>query len=163
VHTDKEALVRTSFLRLGACLPWAGVALNAAGLGNRTFVAANKGSDTGFCPPTAPCQTLAYALTQTAPDGEVILVESGEYGTATITQSVSVSVTPGIYAGITASGFGSLGVYINAGASAVVVLRGLTFVSVGAYSGIRVDSAGGSTSRTASSWAHSRTGSKKRL
>jgi hypothetical protein len=112
------------------------LAVSAGGQANRTFVAANKGSDTGVCPPTAPCQTLAYALTQTNAGGEVILLESGEYGTATITQSVSVSVTPGIYAGITV-GSGA-GISVNAGVSDVVTLRGLSFISFGGFSGVGV-------------------------
>jgi hypothetical protein len=89
---------------------------------SRTFVS-GVGTDTGSCPLAAPCRTFAYALTQTAPTGEIIVLTSAGYGTVTITQAVSIINTSN-FAGVTvASGNG---ITINAGANDSVTLRGLT-------------------------------------
>jgi len=58
-------------------------------LASRTFVSVT-GTDTGSCPTAEPCRTFAYALTQTAPSGEIIVLSSGGYGTVTINQAVSI-------------------------------------------------------------------------
>jgi hypothetical protein len=88
----------------------------------RTFVL-GTGTDTGACTLTAPCRTFAYALTQTAPSGEIIVLGSGGYGAVTITQAVSIINTSN-FAGVTvASGNG---ITINAGTNDSVTLRGLT-------------------------------------
>src|SRR6202166_273741 len=94
----------------------------AVGTASRTFVS-GTGSDTGSCPLATPCRTFAYALTQTAPSGEIIVLSSAGYGPVIITQSVSIINTSN-FAGITvASGNG---ITINAGTNDSVVLRGLT-------------------------------------
>jgi hypothetical protein len=81
------------------------------------------GTDTGACAITAPCRTFAYALTQTAASGEIIVLTSGGYGSVTITQGVSIINTSN-FAGVTvASGNG---ITINAGTNDSVTLRGLT-------------------------------------
>src|SRR6202142_776892 len=91
----------------------------AVGTASRTFVS-GTGADTGVCPVTTPCRTFAYALTQTAPSGEIIVLSSAGYGPVTITQSVSIINTSN-FAGVTvASGNG---ITINAGP---VTIRGLT-------------------------------------
>jgi hypothetical protein len=96
----------------------------AVGTSARTFVSGSPpGSDTGTCPITAPCRTFAYALTQTAPSGEIIVLSSGGYGAVTIGQAVSI-INVGNFAGVTvASGNG---ITINANTNDSVVLRGLT-------------------------------------
>jgi hypothetical protein len=94
----------------------------ALALSSRTFVS-GVGSDTGACSVTTPCRTFAYALTQTAPSGEIIVLTSAGYGTVTINQAVSIINTSN-FAGVTvASGNG---ITINAGTSDSVTLRGLT-------------------------------------
>jgi hypothetical protein len=94
----------------------------AVGTASRTFVS-GVGSDTGTCPLATPCRTFAYALTQTAPSGEIIVLTSAGYGTVTITQAVSIINTSN-FAGVTvASGDG---ITISAGANDSVTLRGLT-------------------------------------
>lgn len=40
------------------------------------------------------------ALTQVNPDGEVLVLDSGAYGTMTIAQGVTITAPPGVYAGI---------------------------------------------------------------
>jgi hypothetical protein len=89
---------------------------------SRTFVSVT-GTDSGSCPTAEPCRTFAYALTQTAPSGEIIVLSSGGYGAVTINKAVSIINTSN-FAGVTvASGDG---ITINAGASDSIVLRGLT-------------------------------------
>jgi hypothetical protein len=89
---------------------------------NRTFVS-GTGNDAGTCAITAPCRTFAYALTQTAASGEIIVLSSGGYGSVTIGQPVSIINTSN-FAGITvASGNG---ITINAGVNDSVVLRGIS-------------------------------------
>ena len=48
------------------------------------------GSDSGGCGLTAPCRTFAYALTQTAVSGEIIVLSSAGYGPVTIGKAVSI-------------------------------------------------------------------------
>ena len=94
----------------------------ALALSSRTFVS-GTGTDTGSCPLATPCRTFAYALTQTASNGEIIVLSSAGYGTVTITQAVSIINTSN-FAGVTvASGNG---ITINAGTNDSVTLRGLT-------------------------------------
>jgi hypothetical protein len=94
----------------------------ALALSSRTFVS-GVGTDTGTCPVATPCRTFAYALTQTAPSGEIIVLSSAGYGTVTINQAVSIINTSN-FAGVTvASGNG---ITINAGTTDSVTLRGLT-------------------------------------
>jgi hypothetical protein len=115
------------------------VASSSALAANRTFVS-GTGADTGSCPVTAPCRTFAYALTQTASNGEIIVLSSAGYGAVTISQSVSIINTSN-YAGVTV-GSGD-GITINAGVNDSVVLRGLTIDGGGTGSnGIVVNSGG---------------------
>jgi hypothetical protein len=94
----------------------------AVGTAARTFVS-GVGSDAGACPVNTPCRTFAYALTQTAPSGEIIVLTSAGYGTVIINQAISIINTSN-FAGITvASGNG---ITINAGVNDSVTLRGLT-------------------------------------
>jgi len=71
------------------------------------------------------------ALTQTAPGGEVVVLDSGGYGPApvTITHAVSIIAPAGVYAGISVTS--GAGIDINAGGSDTVILRGLTVASQG--------------------------------
>jgi hypothetical protein len=88
----------------------------------RTFVS-GVGTDTGSCPLATPCRTFAYALTQTAPSGEIIVLSSAGYGAVTITQAISI-INVGYFAGVTVNG--GDGITVNAGAGDSVTLRGLT-------------------------------------
>src|SRR5437588_2416029 len=112
----------------------------AAGTAQRTFVSAATGNDANPCSRTAPCRNFAAAIAQTAAGGEVIVLDSGGYGTVTISQSVSLISPPGVYAGITA--FSGNAIEINAGASDSVTLRGLTPNGLGGGIGLNVDAVG---------------------
>jgi hypothetical protein len=117
-----------------------GVASSPALAANRTFVS-GLGTDTGTCAITAPCRTFAYALTQTAASGEIIVLTSGGYGSVTITQAVSIINTSN-FAGVTvASGNG---ITVTAGANDVVVLRGITVDGGGTGANGIVFNSGGS-------------------
>ena len=111
----------------------------ALALSSRTFVS-GVGTDTGTCPVATPCRTFAYALTQTAPSGEIIVLSSAGYGTVTINQAVSIINTSN-FAGVTvASGNG---ITINAGTTDSVTLRGLTVDGGGTGSNGIVFNSGG--------------------
>ena len=88
----------------------------------RTFVSIS-GRDQGSC--QNPCLTFQYALSQTGVGGEVIAVDSGNFGPVTITNSVTIEAAPGVYAGITPVA-SNAGVTVNGISGASVVLRGLT-------------------------------------
>lgn len=134
-------------LRLGMLLVIALSAGTAQATAQRTFVA-TYGSDTNSCSLALPCRAFAAAIAQTSPGGEVIVLNSGGYGPVTITQSVSIISPPGVYAGISVTSTPGNGVTIAAGASDIVILRGLTLTGPGVpygesgNDGIDVQSAG---------------------
>lgn len=92
---------------------------------NRTFVSGH-GADSSGCSITAPCRSFAYAIGQTNPGGEIVVLDSAGYGAVTITQAVSITNEQGVEAAITASSGGGNGITINAGAGDVVNLTGIT-------------------------------------
>jgi hypothetical protein len=75
-------------------------------------------------------------LAQVNPDGEVLVLNSGAYGSMSITQGVTVVAPPGVYAGISVFP-GSDGITINA-PGAKVVLKGLTVNGQGGNNGIQI-------------------------
>jgi hypothetical protein len=112
----------------------------AQGTSGRDFISTN-GVDTGTCDIAAPCRTIAFALTQLANNGELVFLNSGGYGPATITQGVTLSAE-GVHASISAPS--SSGLTINA-PSQTVTVRGLTILGDGPMSsddGITVTSVG---------------------
>src|SRR5262249_6314859 len=92
----------------------------------RTFVSAGTGSDLNACSRSAPCRSFTAALAVTNAGGEVIALDSGGYGPFTVSKAVSITSPGGVYAGLTVPS--GTGVTINAGASDVVRLSGLTIV-----------------------------------
>jgi len=94
---------------------------------NRTFVS-GKGMDTNPCSATAPCRGFAQALSVTNAGGEITVLDSAGYGPVTITKAVTITAI-GVEAAITATT--TDGIDINAGASDVVTLRGLTLTQTG--------------------------------
>jgi hypothetical protein len=87
------------------------------------------------CSITAPCRSFAAAIAQTIAGGEVIVLDSAGFGPVTITQSVTITAPPGVYAGISVPASAPIGVLINAPAGKIV-LRGLTINSTGGMMGI---------------------------
>ena len=107
-------------------------------LANRVFVSARSGNNANSCDNVAtPCQTFAGAVTQLNPDGEVIVLDSGGYGSVTITQGVTIEAPAGVTAFVHPPSGDAI--TVNAG-SGTVTLRGLT-LNVG-DNGIKVNSVG---------------------
>jgi hypothetical protein len=105
----------------------------------RTFVSAQHGSDSNPCSVASPCRTFAAAISAVAAGGEVVVLDSGGYGQFTVSKAVSVETPAGIYAGVSATA--GDGIDVSAGASDIVVLRGLTVYGFsGANDGINFTS-----------------------
>ncbi|MBK8569514.1 MAG: right-handed parallel beta-helix repeat-containing protein [Nitrosomonadales bacterium] len=102
----------------------------------RAFVS-QDGSDGNNCSLATPCRTFAKVVTVVDTDGEVLVLDSAGYGPVTLTQSISLTAAPGVYAGITvASGSG-----VTIAANIDVVLRGLTINGLGGADGITMSGA----------------------
>jgi hypothetical protein len=108
----------------------------------RTFVS-TAGSDANACSLGAPCRTFAAAIAQTSPSGEIVVLDSGGYGPATINKSVAITAPPGVYAGISVTSAGGTGVTVN-GAGIDVALRGLTINATATGTTTGISFAGGS-------------------
>jgi hypothetical protein len=108
---------------------------------SRTWVSGALGNDANPCTRAAPCLTFAAALAQTTPGGEIDVLDPGDFGPLTITQSLSImGDTAGVSGAMIASGAG--GIVVNAGGNDVVTLHGLTFNGLNAsLSGIVINSA----------------------
>jgi hypothetical protein len=99
----------------------------------RTCVSMAKGSDansSSFCHCTTPCRTFATAAANTLADGEITVLDPGDYGGLMITRSLSINNDSEGEASITVSG-GTTGIIVNAAPGAYVNLRGLTVQGVG--------------------------------
>jgi len=99
----------------------------------RTCVSQAKGSDanaSSSCHCTTPCRTFAVAHNNTLTDGEITVLDPGDYGGLTITKSISINNDSGGEASMTVSG-GTTGIIVNAAAGSYVNLRGLTIQGVG--------------------------------
>jgi hypothetical protein len=104
----------------------------------RTWVS-GVGDDVNPCSRTAPCKTFAGAISKTAAGGEIDALDPGGYGAVTITKSMTLDGSH-THAGLLAPGTNA--VVVNAGATGVVVLRGLSIQGAGqGLAGIRVVSA----------------------
>jgi uncharacterized delta-60 repeat protein len=99
------------------------VASSPPALPQRSFVA-SYGTDAGPCSVAAPCRTLARALKNTARGGEVLLLDSADFGSATILTSVSV-VAPQNARPAVAAATGLEALTVSATPSDTIVLRGL--------------------------------------
>jgi len=107
----------------------------ASAQATRTWVS-GVGDDVNPCSRTAPCKTFAGTISKTAAGGEINCIDPGGFGAVTITKSITISCED-VESGVLVSG--TNGIIVNAGASDVVVLRGLDFfgVSTPALNGIR--------------------------
>src|SRR6266540_4189544 len=96
----------------------------------RTCVSWLRGDDANTCHCSQPCRTFTRAHGQTLSNGEITVLDPGDYGGLTITRSISINNDSGGEASITVSG-GTTGIIVNAPADAYVNLRGLTIQGVG--------------------------------
>src|SRR5438270_8195337 len=108
------------------------IAVPAAAQATRTWVS-GVGDDANPCSRTAPCKTFAGAISKTAAGGEIDAIDSGGYGTLTITKAITID-GHNVMAGVLASG--NNGFTITAGATDVVTLRGLSITSTQATPGL---------------------------
>jgi len=117
----------------------------------RTWVSATAGSDTNPCTRAEPCRDLASAVNAVAPEGEVVILDSGSYDGFEVTKSVQVVAPDGVHAvispmtGIAVPGDteGHLAAVLVNAPGATVVLRNLTVNSYGSVTdAIRVTAVG---------------------
>src|SRR4051794_33720707 len=90
----------------------------ASAQATRTWVS-GVGDDVNPCSRTAPCKTFAGAISKTATTGEINCLDSGGFGTLTITKSITVRCN-GVIAGVLASGVPGFTVNLPAGGKAVL-------------------------------------------
>jgi hypothetical protein len=121
---------------LAVALAGALAAFDVCAAAQRTFVA-SSGNDANPCSLLAPCRGFAAAIAQTNAGGEVVVLDSAGYGTIpSISQSITISAPPGVYAGISvASGDG---ITIDGAGVPRVVLRGLTINGQGGNNGVTI-------------------------
>ncbi len=113
------------------------IPLRAGGVKNYV---ATYGLDTNPCSIASPCRSLAHAVDATDAGGEVIVLDTGGYGTMTITKSISI-IAVGMYASVT-PGSGANGITVNAGAGDQILIKGLTIKGAGGNSGIKANTVG---------------------
>ncbi|BDI32630.1 outer membrane protein B [Capsulimonas corticalis] len=113
-----------TFRSMTSTLAVVGVALafatTAHAQATRTWVS-GVGDDVNPGSRTAPCKTIAGAISKTAAGGEIDALDPGGFGTITITKALTLDGGAGQVASILASGVS--GITINAGPSDVVTIR----------------------------------------
>jgi len=121
----------SSSLAIAVALIAIGLATPVLGASQRTFVA-SFGADVGTCALLAPCRSFDYAISQTNPGGEVVILDTAGYGGMTIKKSIKIIGPSGVYGGISVLGGASptTGIVVNAGDTDVITLRGLDISGV---------------------------------
>lgn len=105
----------------------------------RAFVS-TSGSDSNPGTRESPCRSFQAALALTAPGGEVVALDSGDYAAFVIDKAVTVAAAPEAYAAIAVSS--GDGIYVRAGGLDAVVLRNLVLTGVGGRHGIFFETGG---------------------
>jgi hypothetical protein len=105
-----------------ACSFLIALSTSAHAVNIRSFVSAN-GSDTNPCTRPLPCRTLQTAHNNTSGGGEISMLDPADYGTVTITRSISI-INDGVAAGVLVPA-GQTGITIITDSNAEVLLRGL--------------------------------------
>lgn len=102
----------------------------------RTWVS-GVGDDANPCSRTAPCKTFAGAISKTAANGEISVLDPGGFGAVTITKNISI-VADGNEGGILAAGTNGI-IISNNTTPPKVFLKGLILEGAGTgLSGIRI-------------------------
>ena len=126
--------IRITTLAISGMLLGLGFAAPASAQASRTWVS-GVGDDANPCSRTAPCKTFAGAISKTQPAGEIDCLDSGGFGTVTITQSITIDCGEG--SGGAPGGIlnaGTAGVIVN-GSAIKVILRNLTINGAGTTPG----------------------------
>jgi hypothetical protein len=114
----------------------------------RVFVA-SYGNDSGPCTFLSPCRTFQQAVNVVDAGGEVTAIDSAGFGPILIHKSVTVTSPDGVEAGIVPEGFSnSYAIYVQAGATDEIVLRGLTLNGSGVGANGIIFNSGGSLTIT---------------
>jgi nitrous oxidase accessory protein NosD len=113
--------MKTLICGLAALVFSAFLAPQALAQATRTWVS-GVGDDANPCSRTAPCKTFAGAISKTASEGIIMVLDPGGFGSVTITKSITIEGN-GSNAGIVAPGTDAIN--INA-AGITVVLRNLS-------------------------------------
>jgi hypothetical protein len=129
------AILRTRLLQSLPILIFALAFPRPAGAqATRTWVS-GVGDDANPCSRTAPCKTFAGAISKTAINGEIDVLDPGGFGAVTITKSITIDGT-GTFASILASSTTGITINITTTAAqdplATVRLRGLSINGAGA-------------------------------
>jgi hypothetical protein len=136
----KVALWTILLMILIGSLPGAVQAQSAAQAQNLSYVS-GTGQDGGPCSQSQPCRTFKAALALTAAGGVIYVLNSADYGPATINQGVTI--TSKYAAGVLAAS-GMSGITISAGSNDVITLSGLDIDGAGAgANGIQFTSGAG--------------------
>jgi hypothetical protein len=90
------------------------------------------GDDANPCSRTMPCKTFAGAIAKTGAGGEIDALDPGNFGTVTITKSITIDGGGGTVAGIFVAGANGIVITDSGAGTAVVTLRNLDIVGVGA-------------------------------
>jgi parallel beta helix pectate lyase-like protein len=123
MKNTKHLLVLTVLVFFATAVP-------ARAQATRTWVS-GVGDDLNPCSRTAPCKTFAGAISKTATDGVINVLDPGGFGTVTITKALTID--GGGAEGSVLLGMGVDGIVVsNPGGSAVVTLRNLSIYGVGA-------------------------------
>src|SRR5215813_5708177 len=101
---------RTLIQSLALLIFMLGLSSVAQAQATRTWVS-GVGDDVNPCSRTAPCKTFAGAISKTAKDGEISVLDPGGYGAVTITKSIYINGTHG-------AGYGSI---LNASVNGVII------------------------------------------
>lgn len=113
-------------MRVALCVLVSLVAAPSFAQATRTWVS-GVGDDVNPCSRTAPCKTLAGAISKTAAGGEINAIDPGGFGAVTITKAITIDLH-NVQGGVLVSG--TSGITINAGTNDVVVLRGLDLMGL---------------------------------
>ncbi|HEV2682677.1 MAG TPA: hypothetical protein VGV14_19410 [Rhodanobacter sp.] len=106
---------------------------------SRTWVS-GVGDDANPCSRTAPCKTFAGAISKTAANGEISVLDPGGFGAVTITKAITIN-GGGELASVLVSGTNAI--VIAAGPTDTVILRNLEFNGIGTgVDGVLIQSAG---------------------
>jgi hypothetical protein len=103
----------------------------------QTWVSAAVGSDSNGCSRTAPCRTFAHAVAVTPVWGQVSVVDPGDYGSVTISESMTID-GGNMVTNVTTSG---TSITVQAG-TGIVKLRNMSLHGNGATTGINYVSGG---------------------
>ena len=108
----------------------------ASGQATRTWVS-GVGDDANPCSRTAPCKTLAGAMSKTAAGGQISAIDGGGFGAVTVNKSLTIDLRGAWEAGVLTNV--SNGITVNAGVNDRVNLRGLKINGLNApFHGVRV-------------------------